>query len=267
MDPGGANEDIEVLGREDQLRNKKDKKSSKKGDSSKPKRKSKSRKGKGKKKTASGGDKSKVKPGAKARRLLQSAKKTKQDSDEVGDEGARATPAAKAKAKAKSKAATPSTCKSKAKAKPSCKKPAASDNVEPPKKRIRRKTSQDQQWEYDENLFDQELYDAMQDYVYKFDTEDAGNQFKKKVKYLLNFQMLHCSIDPYYSRQCCITKAPKDITADGKDTSWCFSFHGDSEKNGPHWQFEMACSIMRAHLMVPRFKYENGLQFFDIILS
>ena len=178
---------------------------------------------------------------------MRSAKKKKQDSEEgeVGDEGTAATAAPTAKAKAKSKAATsPKGGKAKA-------KPAASDNVEPPKKRIRRKTSQ---WEDDDKLYDQELYEAIQDYVYKFTTEDAGNQFKKKVKYLLNFQMLHCTIDPYYSRQSCITKAPKDITADGKDTSWCFSFYADSEKDGPYWQFEMACAIMCAHLMVPRLK-------------
>ena len=244
-------EDREVLRREDQLRNKKEKKN-KKGDSSKPKPKSKSRKGKGKKKTTSALDKPTAKPGAKARKLLRSAKKKKQDSEEgeVGDEGTAATAAPTAKAKAKSKAAT-SPKGGKAKAKPGCKKPAASDNVEPPKKRIRRKTSQ---WEDDDKLYDQELYEAIQDYVYKFTTEDAGNQFKKKVKYLLNFQMLHCTIDPYYSRQSCITKAPKDITADGKDTSWCFSSYADSEKDGPYWQFEMACAIMCAHLMVPRLK-------------
>ena len=244
-------EDREVLRREDQLRNKKEKKN-KKGDSSKPKPKSKSRKGKGKKKTTSALDKPTAKPGAKARKLLRSAKKKKQDSEEgeVGDEGTAATAAPTAKAKAKSKAAT-SPKGGKAKAKPGCKKPAASDNVEPPKKRIRRKTSQ---WEDDDKLYDQELYEAIQDYVYKFTTEDAGNQFKKKVKYLLKFQMLRCTIDPYYSRQSCITKAPKDITADGKDTSWCFSFYADSEKDGLYWQFEMACAIMCAHLMVPRLK-------------
>ena len=87
-------EDREVLRREDQLRNKKEKKN-KKGDSSKPKPKSKSRKGKGKKKTTSALDKPTAKPGAKARKLLRSAKKKKQDSEEgeVGDEGTAATAA------------------------------------------------------------------------------------------------------------------------------------------------------------------------------
>ena len=243
---------MEVLKREDQLRQKKEKKS-KKGDSSKPKLKS--RKGKGKKK------KNSAKPGAKARKLLRSAKQKPQDSDEgeahvpEGEESKAATP--KAKAKAKSKAAAAPKRKSTAKAKTCFKKPAAGSISEPPKKRPRRKTSQQQQqqWVDDEKPYEQYLFDEIKEFVTKFTTEDAGNQFKKKIRYNLNFQMLHCSIDPYYSRQSCVTRAPKEITADGKDTSWCFSFHdAGSEKGGPHWQFEMACSVICAHILVPRLR-------------
>ena len=234
------------MGRDEQLRNKKDKKT-KNGKNGKA--------GKGKKRKASNDSKPKSKPGAKAQKLLRSAKKSTEDLDvenmrpPKADAGAAPAVVPKAKAKAKAKA------KSSPKAKAICKKPAANDKNEPPKKRVRRKTTQqEQQWELDEKFYDEELYEAIQEYVYKFSPDDAGSQFKKKVKYNLNFQMLHCSIDPYYSRQSCVTTAPKDITADGKDTSWCFSFHGDSEKGGPHWQFEMACSIICAHLLAPRLK-------------
>ena len=246
--PGDNGEDHTVLGREDQLRNKKTKKT-KNGKTGKT--------GKGKKSKTP--DKPKAKPGAKARKLLRSTKKKKEQSDlddthaPEADVGAATPPAPKAKAKAKAKAKSSPKRKAKA-AEAVCKKPSANDKHEPPKKRIRHKTSQQEQWELDEQFYDEELYEAIQEYVYKFNTDDAGNQFKKKVKYNLNFQMLHCSIDPYYSRQCCVTKAPKEITADGKETSWCFSFHGDSEKGGPYWQFEMACSIICAHLLVPRLK-------------
>lgn len=247
--PGDNGEDHTVLGREDQLRNKKTKKT-KNGKTGKT--------GKGKKSKTP--DKPKAKPGAKARKLLRSTKKKKEQSDlddthaPEADVGAATPPAPKAKAKAKAKAKSSPKRKAKA-AEAVCKKPAANDKHEPPKKRIRHKTSQQEQWELDEQFYDEELYEAIQEYVYKFNTDDAGNQFKKKVKYNLNFQMLHCSIDPYYSRQCCVTKAPKEITADGKETSWCFSFHGDSEKGGPYWQFEMACSIICAHLLAQQVDY------------
>ena len=222
-----APEDDDVLLREHQLKNKKGK--AKKNDGKGEKPKGKGNKAKAKEKTEkkeTGGVRKK--PAMSNRSAASSSK-----------------PKSKPKRTAAKSAASP---KHKGKSKKPQTKPA-SEKSQPPMKRVRTKSSPQE-----EDMYCKHMYTEIKGYVEKFTTEDAGEQFKRKAKHFCNFQLLHCSLEPYYTRQSCLVSVGADMTESGKPLTWSFSFSGKDEKNGPFWVFEMAASIACAKNVAPRLK-------------
>ena len=198
-----APEDDDVLLREHQLKNKKGK--AKKNDGKGEKPKGKGNKAKAKEKTEkkeTGGVRKK--PAMSNRSAASSSK-----------------PKSKPKRTAAKSAASP---KNKGKSKKPQTKPA-SEKSQPPMKRVRTKSSPQE-----EDMYCKHMYTEIKGYVEKFTTEDAGEQFKRKAKHFCNFQLLHCSLEPYYTRQSCLVSVGADMTESGKPLTWSFSFSGKDEK-------------------------------------
>ena len=249
MEPEDAkvqDKELEVLTREEQLKRKRESKGTRKGRRGGSERNDKSKKKKIKKKRTA------KKTPVKGRDLLKRAaskgsikdnkEKDEKESDDEDEEPPRKV-RAKAKAKGKAKA------KAKAKSSPSSKKTAVKSKAAP-KHRLRRKASV----VVDESLYSQTIYKQFEDYLANFELCDGGDQFKKLAGYYINFSKLHSTMIPYWTRESCLVKTHKDVTENGKEMTWSFSFFPKEGKGGVYWVWELACSICAAHCMVPGYE-------------
>ena len=186
---------------------------------------------------------------AKGREILKRAASKasiKGDENEEEDEPRpkRVVPAPKKTAKGKANA------KAKADAKKANPKMTAAKSKAAPKTRLRRKASV----VADSDLYEEIVYKQFEDYLGNFELCDAGDQFKRLTTYYINFNKLNSVMTPYWTRESCLVKTKKEVTADGKEMTWSFSFTGADGKGGIYWVWELACSICAAHCMVPRYE-------------